>query len=193
MSTSFTVHTINSAPEGSKATLEKVKKNFGMVPNLYGVLAEAPAAVEAYSELSRIVNSTSFSSTERHVIWLTINAYHECHYCMAAHTMMAKGDKVDDAIIETARNGGSYEDAKLEALRVFTLAVVEGRGWVSEQAVNAFIEAGFNQAQILEIILISAQKVISNYTNHFAHTPVDAPFQAFEWQPATTRLDAANS
>ena len=119
--TTFTVHSPDSAPAESRELLERVQRRNGMVPNLYGVLAEAPIAVEAYDTLASLLMRSSFTPTERHVVWFTINAYHDCHYCMAAHTFLAKGEGVPEDVIETARAVGAYEDPKLEALRVFTV------------------------------------------------------------------------
>jgi len=179
--TTFTVHNAVSAPAESKAQLEQAQQKYGQVPNLYGVLAEAPIAVEAYDTLGSLAMRTSFSPTERHVVWFTINAYHDCHYCMAAHTFLAKGETVSEAVIETARAVGSYEDPKLEALRVFTLSLVENRGWVSPQELEVFQSAGFTKQNVLEIIVIISHKVLSNYTNHIVSTPVDDPFSQYAW------------
>ena len=180
MSNDFTTYTIENAPEASKATLESASRNFGMVPNLLGVLAESPAAIKAYTQLGSLVGETTFTTTQRHIIWLTINAYHECHYCMAGHSAMATADKVDKAVIDTARAQGVYDDPTLEALKQFTLQLLDSRGWASEKHVQSFLEAGFSKENILEILVFISHKVLSNYTNHLADTPVDDAFKAFE-------------
>ncbi|WP_262880616.1 carboxymuconolactone decarboxylase family protein [Psychrobacter sp. ANT_WB68] len=92
--------------------------------------------------------------------------------------------KVDDAITEALRNETALPTDKLEALRHFTLSVVRGRGNVDDDAVQAFLDAGFTKRQVLEVVLAAAQKVMSNYTNHLANTPIDKPFQKFEWHKA---------
>ena len=179
--TTFTIHTTDSAPAGSKERLAAAQQHYGRIPNLYGVLAEAPIAVEAYDMLGGLLMQASFTPTERHVVWFTINAYHDCHYCMAAHTLLAKGERVPEDVIETARAAGSYEDPKLEALRVFTLKAVENRGWVSPEDLDAFLAAGFTKQNVLEIVVVIAHKVLSNYTNHIVATPVDDAFKQFTW------------
>ncbi len=179
--TTFTIHTADSAPAESKEQLETTQKRKGLIPNLYGVLAEAPIALEAYETLANLLMRSSFTPTERHVVWFTINAYHDCHYCMAAHTRLAKGEKVPEDVIETARAVGSYEDPKLEALRVFTLNLVENRGWASPEGLEAFLGAGFTKQNVLEIVVVIAHKVLSNYTNHIVDTPVDDAFKRFTW------------
>ena len=76
---------------------------------------------------------------------------------------------------------GVYDDPKLEALRVFTLILTENRGWAAPEAVEAFLAAGFNRQNVLEIIVVIAHKVLSNYTNHLAEPPLDAAFGQFIW------------
>ena len=100
---------------------------------------------------------------------------------MAAHTLLAKGEKVPEGVIETARAVGSYEDPKLEALRLFTLNLVENRGWASPEALEAFLGAGFTKQNVLESLVVIAHKVLSNYTNHIVDTPVDDAFKQFTW------------
>lgn len=90
--------------------------------------------------------------------------------------------KVDDAITEALRNETALSSDRLEALRTFTLAMVRERGEVDQATVQRFLDAGFTRQQVLEIVLGIAQKVMSNYTNHLAETPVDAPFQPFVWK-----------
>ena len=179
--TTFTIHTPDSAPAESKEQLATARARYGQIPNLYGVLAEAPIAVEAYDTLGSLLMRSSLTPTERHVVWFTINAYHDCHYCMAAHTALAKGENVPEDVIETARAVGSYADPKLEALRVFTLNLVENRSSASPQDFEAFLAAGFTKQTVLEIVVVIAHKVLSNYTNHIVDTPVDDVFSRFTW------------
>ena len=179
--TTLKVHDIESAPEGSKGLLENSQKSFGMIPGLHGVLAASPKILEAYQTLHKLFTETSFNNDELTVVWQTINVEHACHYCVPAHTGIAKMMKVDDAITEALRNETPLADAKLEALRTMTLTIVRNRGNVTQDDLDAFYTAGYGEQQVLEIILGLSQKVISNYTNHIAHTPVDAPFQGFAW------------
>jgi len=85
----FIVHTKDTAPEKSVAVLEGAEKTFGFIPNLMGTMAES-ATAEGYLTLSRIFDQTAFSRTERQVIILAASRYNECHYCMAAHSMVAE-------------------------------------------------------------------------------------------------------
>lgn len=178
---SYTLHDKTTAPAESQPLLENSVNAFGMIPNLHAVMAEAPGLLEGYQQLHQLFIDSSFDADELTVVWQTINVEHECHYCVPAHTGIAKSMKVDDAITEALRNETPLPSDKLEALRTFTLAMVRNRGNVDTSAVNDFLAAGYTQRQVLEVVLGLAQKVMSNYTNHLAETPVDEPFKAFEW------------
>lgn len=183
----FIVHTKDTAPEKSVAVLEGAEKTFGFIPNLMGTMAESPATAEGYLTLSRIFDQTAFSRTERQVIILAASRYNECHYCMAAHSMVAEMQKVPQEVTEAIRNDRPITDPKLEALRQFTTRMVDKRGWVSDEERQAFVDAGYSRQQILEVILGVTYKTLSNYVNHNADTPVDAAFAAKTWSPPTAR------
>ncbi|WP_029060911.1 carboxymuconolactone decarboxylase family protein [Labrenzia sp. DG1229] len=182
--TDFTLHTLESAPDESRPLLDNSLKAFGMIPNLHAVMADSPQHLEAYQKLHELFQQTSLSVVEQTVVWMTINVEHACHYCVPAHTAIAHMQKVNAGLIESLRNAAPLGDEKLEALRRFTLKVVRQRGVVSDEDTDAFLKAGYSKRQILDVILGVAQKVMSNYVNHLADTPVDAPFRNFEWKPA---------
>lgn len=182
--TDFTLHDKQSAPAESTALLDVSINAFGMVPNLHAVMAEAPGLLEGYQRLHQLFLDSSFDDEETTVVWQTINVEHACHYCVPAHTGIAKSMKVDDAITDALRDETPLPTAKLEALRDFTLSVVRDRGNVNDDTVQTFLNAGFTKRQVLEVVLATAQKVMSNYTNHLANTPIDKPFQKFEWHKA---------
>ncbi len=158
----------------------------GLLHQALGHYPEAPALLDGYKHLHRLFGEeTSFDKDEITVVWQTINVEHDCHYCVPAHTGIAKMMKVDDAILDALRDETSLPDAHLEALRTFSLQVVRQRGDVTDAQVQTFLDAGYSRRQILEVVLGVAQKVMSNYTNHLAQTPVDEPMQAFAWEKAS--------
>ncbi|KPB00766.1 carboxymuconolactone decarboxylase family protein [Ahrensia marina] len=182
--TDFTLHDETSAPEESQPLLQKSKSAYGMVPGLHAVMAESPGLLEAYQRVHELFANSSFNADELTVVWQTINVENECHYCVPAHTGIAKNMGVDDAITEALRNETPLPTEKLEALRDFTLSVVRDRGNVADAKVQAFLDAGYTKRNILEVILGYSQKIMSNYTNHLANTPVDKAFEKFEWHKA---------
>lgn len=181
--TDFTLHDESTAPEASKALLEGSKKAFGMIPNLHRAMAESPELLDAYKHLHTLFLNTSFTPTEQNVVWLTINVEHACHYCVPAHTAIAHSMQVDPEVIEALRQARPLSDAKLDALRVFTLELLRQRGDVSSEQLATFLDAGYSRQQVLEVLLGVAQKVMSNYLNHIVDTPVDEAFKKFAWQP----------
>lgn len=180
----FKIHTIETAPEDSKELLKGAEKLLGFIPNLYGIMAEAPAALNAYNGISQNFENSSFNATEKQIVLLSTSYVNECHYCMAVHSTVGQMQKIDEGIIETLRTGRPIKDEKLEALRKFTQAVVERRGWINEDDVNAFLSAGYSKAQLLEVIVGVTQKTLSNYINHIVQTPLDAAFEANKWESA---------
>ena len=184
----FLTHTIESAPEAAKPFLQGAKDAYTFVPNLLGTMATSPAILEGYMTLAGIFDKTDLSETERQIILMTNNRLNGCTYCMAAHTTISQMAKVPSDVIDALRDGTSIADPKLEALRVFTEVVNETRGWPAQEQVDAFLAAGYTQQAVLDVILGTSLKVMSNYTNHIAHTKVDAAFAPNAWAP---RPDAA--
>lgn len=178
----FTFHTEETAPEASKPLMQQSIKAFGRLPGLHKVLAESPQAYEAYQTLHKLFQETSFDAEELTVVWQTINVEHECHYCVPAHTGIAHMMNVDPSLIEALRNSEPMPNAKLQALQNTTLEMVRNRGHLTPETIDAFFAAGYGPKQLLEINLGLAQKVMSNYVNHFAETPVDEVFKRFAWE-----------
>jgi len=183
--TDFTLHNVESAPEKSKPLLEKSQKAMGMIPGLHAVMAEAPGMLEAYQTVHQLALDSSFDKDEVTVVWQTINVENACHYCVPAHTGIAKMMEVSDDITNPLRDEKPLPSDKLEALRTFTLAVMNKHGNVSKADLDAFYSAGYKHRQVLEVIMVLSQKIMSNYTNHIAQTPVDEPFKKFEWKKAS--------
>ncbi|MBD2771918.1 carboxymuconolactone decarboxylase family protein [Iningainema tapete] len=177
----FTIHTIDSAPVDSKAALIHAQQTFGFIPNLEGIIAEAPALLKGSMALWDLFATTSFSPIEQQVIYLTINYEHECHYCMAAHSGLAKMIGMNSEDIQALRDRTPLKDPQLQALRHFTQRMIQARGWVEDREIEEFLAVGYSQRQVLEVILGIAIKVIHNYTNHIAKTPLEKPFQSYTW------------
>ncbi len=179
--TTFPLHSSETAPESSRPILAATQKKFGFVPNLFRVMAEAPAAGEAYMAVMDIFERSSLSDAEQQTILLSVSFVNECEYCMAAHSMVAGMKNVPAEIIEALRSGTMLPDTKLDALAVLTRSVVETRGWPTEAAKEAFFAAGYGTREYLEVIVGVTVKTLSNYVNHAADTPLDTAFEAAKW------------
>ncbi|WP_323803670.1 carboxymuconolactone decarboxylase family protein [Sulfitobacter litoralis] len=185
---SFPSHDLDTAPEASKPLLEQSQKAFGRLPGLHKVLAESPQAYEGYQVLHKLFTETDFDAEELTVVWQAINVENECHYCVPAHTGIAKMMKVSDEISDALRNEAALPTPKLEALRTFTVQMFRQRGNVSDDQMKAFFDAGYGHRAVLDVILGMAQKTMSNYVNHVAQTPVDDVFKPLAWERGDTPL-----
>ena len=175
------IHAVESAPEAAQAALRHSLDNYGFVPNLHGVMAEAPPILKAYKTLGELYAETSMSVLERQVVLLSISAFHGCDYCMAAHSMLATMEKMPADVLEALRAGTPIPDPKLEALKSFATRMAESRGRVTPAEVEALKAHGYTEATVLEVVLAVGYKVLSNYVNHLKETPLDAPFTDFAW------------
>lgn len=182
--TEFPVHNKDSAAKEARQTLEVVERTFGFIPNLLGVMAGSPALAEAYIALSDIFERKSaLTAIERQVVLLTVSRFHECRYCMAAHSMTATMAEVPTEVIDALRQDRPLADSKLEALRHLVVDLVESRGWPARQVLQDFYDAGYRPEQVLDVLVGVGQKTLSNYTNHLAGTPVDSAMEAHTWSP----------
>ena len=179
----FPIHTKTTAPQQSQPILEQVESTFGFVPNIFGVLAESPTALHAYSAIMEAMKHSGLSLIEQQVAILAVSTQNGCTYCVAAHSTVAGMLKMPVTILNELRDQQPLSDPKLEALRAFTLSVVTHRGWVPQEDTLAFTNAGYERRHILDVLTIVAQKTLSNYVNHLAHTPLDAQFSAQQWDP----------
>lgn len=177
----FEIDNRETAPEASRDILKAVEQKYGFIPNLLGVMASAPGLLRAYTTLSALFDESSLSPAERQVVLIAASVENGCQYCVAAHTVIAAMQNVPPEVVHALRTSAPIADAKLESLRRFTQEVVATRGWPPAEAVLAFESAGYSSSQALEVILGIGMKILSNYTNHLAQTPLDAPFSRAAW------------
>lgn len=176
--------TIEDAPTASRSLLEAVKKQLGVVPNLFRLVAKSPAALEGYLGLSGALAKGKLPAATRERIALAVAEVNGCSYCLSAHTYLGKNlAKLDDAEIAANRNGGS-NDPKADAAVRFAAKVATARGHVSDEDVRALKLAGYDDAQVIEIVQHVALNTWTNYINEVGKTEIDFPIVA-------TRANAA--
>jgi AhpD family alkylhydroperoxidase len=135
----------------------------------------------------RFRKHSGFTPVEQEVVLLTISRGNGCNYCMAAHSVIAdQMSKVPPPVTEAIREGQFIPETKLAALSTFTDILLSTRGLPAKADVAAFLNAGYEEHHILEIILAIAVKTLSNYSNHLFHTPLDKMFASREWSLAET-------
>ncbi|OGT55907.1 MAG: hypothetical protein A3E01_14865 [Gammaproteobacteria bacterium RIFCSPHIGHO2_12_FULL_63_22] len=182
----FSFPTVETAPVAARETLAAVNKNFGFVPNLLSGLANSPVALHTYLGLAEQFGKTSLSPAEQQAVSISTSTENRCDYCVAAHSVLA-GKSLSPSQISALRSGTPTGNSRLDAVATFTRAVVNQRGFISEDQLAAFFGAGFNRAQVLEVLVGISQKTLSNYANHLLGTPLDAAFESARWQPAEDR------
>jgi uncharacterized peroxidase-related enzyme len=167
--------TIESAPAASRPLLEAVKKQLGAAPNLFRLVANSPAALEGYLGLNGALNKGALPAPTRERIALAVAEINGCDYCLSAHTYLGKNvAKLDDAEM-TANRAGSSTDPRADAAVRFAAKVVRQRGHVSEDDLRAVKAAGYDDGQIIEIVLHVALNTLTNYVNEVAKTEIDFP------------------
>ncbi len=178
----FTNHTTGTAPADSISTMNSVQAAWGMVPNLVGTLAESPTALKATVGLLGALEAGTFSPAEQQIIAISVSRVNSCGYCVAAHSAMSVALDVDAAAISSARDGSPQVSPKLETLRRTAEALVLDRGHLTSEAIDAFIGAGFDKAQLLELVAWVGVKTITNYTNHLADIALDEAYRPMAWE-----------
>jgi uncharacterized peroxidase-related enzyme len=178
----------------ARAVLEKAKAQVGFIPNMYAGMANSPGLLETYIDgYDRFRRNSGFTPAEQEVVFLTISRGNGCDYCMAAHSVIAdQMSKVPPPLTEAIRGGQTIPEPKLAALSTFTDTLLSTRGLPSKADVHDFLNAGYEERHVLEIILAIAVKTLSNYSNHLFHTPLDKMFASREWKEPATACAATN-
>ncbi len=177
----------STAPAASLEALATTKKNFGMIPNVEKVMALSPQLLSGYAHMWDLFETTTFTPIERQVVYMTANFENECNYCVPWHTMLAKKAGMEPSEVAALRSGAPLSDPKLEALRGFARALIANRGKASEADLRVFFNAGYSNVQALEVILGLSIKLISNYTNSIAGTPLDPEVEKLRWEKPVIR------
>ena len=161
-------------PEASKPVLDAVQKQLGVIPNLFRLVANIPAALSGYASFSGALGKTLDVKT-RERIALAVAQVNGCDYCLSAHTYLGLNlAKLDEAEIAHNRRGGS-SDPKADAAVRFAARVVEARGHLGDDEIAAVRQAGFSDGQIVEIVAVVAENCFTNFINEVAQTVIDFP------------------
>ena len=165
----------DQTPADTRPLLDAVKKHLGVVPNLMKVIGHSPAALGGYLALSGELAKGALGAKTGERIALAIAEINACGYCLAAHTYLGRNvAKLDEAEIAANRDGAS-NDPKADAAVRFAASVARERGHVSDAVVRAVKEAGYSDAEVMEIVVHVALNTLTNYVNEVAQTEIDFP------------------
>jgi uncharacterized peroxidase-related enzyme len=171
--TQFTVPTRSEVSENNQAIFDNLQKALGFVPNLYATFALNDTALGDYLTLQN--RKSTLRAKEREVINLVVSQVNECAYCLAAHTALGKMNGFSDDQILEIRSGEVGFDAKLDALAQFVQDITIHRGKPSAESTERLFAAGYTQANLIDILIVIGDKIISNFLHGVTQIPVDFP------------------
>lgn len=177
----FPVHTLDSAPDGSKDALRTLQQFLGLIPNLAATMAGSPTLVNGFVGAFGNFGKGTFSGAQRQALLLANAVANRSPWAVAFHSTAALREGVAKADVEALRAGNDPADRGLAALAATTRAFIERRGHLEPREVEAFVAAGFAPAQLLEILAGLAISIMANYTGNVAPPPLEAPFAAQKW------------
>jgi len=177
----FPVHSLDSAPAQSKPSLEALQGAFGRIPNIAGAMATSPVLISSLVGLFQKVHGGSFSEEQIQVLLLTNAVTNACAWAVAFHTALALKEGVDAADVEKIREGRNPRNPKNSALSSLARTLIEKRGHVDDADTSKFLQTGFTESHLLEVIAVIAASTMTNYTGSVTHPPLEAAFAKYSW------------
>ena len=177
---SFTLYDESTAPESTKENLADVRKAYGMMPNLYGYLAESPVALNAYLHINeQLMKKSSLTPAQVQVALLAISEVNGCEFCIAAHSWVSSTQKANEQTVKAIREGREVDDPQDRALVQLVQAIVKDRGYVADEIIDQFLDAGFTKENMFDLLVCNMLKSLSNYANHITKTEVNPELASF--------------
>ncbi len=177
----FTDHTIESAPPASRRFMAGTERHLGYLPAATARWAASPHLLNGFAELSGLFESSTLDPVAREVVIMTVATRNGCHLCIAMHTARLSAMGPDPTLIAALRDGPheALADPELEAVRIFTLRVLDTAGDVPDDALRAFLAHGHTAQNALEVVLGVAAYTLSTLANRLTGAPVDEQLRQF--------------
>lgn len=169
----FNVPSRDQVSENNQAIFDNLEKNLGFVPNLYAAYAYNDTALGDYLQFQS--RKSTLRAKEREVINLVVSEVNDCRYCQSAHTALGKMNGFSDEQILEIRSGVASFDSKLDALAKFTKNISINRSKPDSEYVQALFDAGYNEANLIDILIVIGDKYISNFVHGVTQVPIDFP------------------
>ena len=177
----FTIHTPDSAPEGTRQALGALEQNVGFIPNHAATIGGSPVALQGFVAMQSALRRSSLTPAEREIVGITVSRENGSAYSMAAHSTFAERAGLAPEEIAALRDGGTLADARHEALHAFTVDLLRSRGRL---AADDLLAAGYSGEQALEAVTQIAYTTMANFAAGVADTPVDTAFESYAWAAA---------
>ena len=175
----FTRHTIESAPAAARRAMTGTISHNGYLPTAIGLLATSPELLDGFLRMSAAFDGTTLDPVAREVLVMTMATRNGCHLCVAMHTARLTKLGADEALIAALRSGSAPADERLDAIRVFTLRVLETTGDVGDDALKAFLAHGYTERNALEVVLGIGAYTLSTLANRLTAAPIDEPLRQY--------------
>ncbi|MGH3357260.1 MAG: carboxymuconolactone decarboxylase family protein [Nocardioidaceae bacterium] len=177
----FPQHTVESAPAGARPRMEAVSSRFGFLPAGVALLASSPETLEGFLGVSARFEVSTLDPISREVVVLTVATRYECHVCVAMHSAALQRLDPPSGLVAALRGRRPLGDSRLEALRTFTIAAMDGNGVVADDLFAAFLAAGYDRRNALEVVLAIGAYTLSAFANRMTGAPLDDAFAPFAW------------
>ncbi len=169
----FSVPTRNEVSQTNQAIFDNLEKSLGFVPNLYAYYGKNETALADYLALQN--RKSTLKAKEREVVNIVTSQINGCRYCQSAHTVLGKMNGFTDEQVLELRKGNASFDAKLDALVKFTASVVQNRGNATQESKDAFFAAGYTEVNMIDVVIVVGDKIISNYIHNLTGFAIDFP------------------
>lgn len=175
----FTEHTIESAPPAARRSMTATTSRLGYLPSAVALMATSPDLLDGFLKLNGMFEQTTLDPIAREALIMTIATRNRCHLCVAMHTARLTALDADADLIAALRGGAALADPRLDAIRTFTLRVLDTSGDVGEAALRAFLAQGYTEQNALEVVLGIGAYTMSTLANRLTGAPVDEPLRQF--------------
>jgi len=175
----FPEHTVESAPSGSRRFMVATQNHLGYLPAATARWAASPQLLEGFARMTAIFENSTLDPVAREVVVMTIATRNGCHICVAMHTARLSALGVLPDVVAALRDALPLGDERLDAIRVFTLRVLDTAGDVGDDALRAFLASGYTRQNALEVVLGIGTYTMSTLANRLTGAPVDDQLRAF--------------
>jgi len=169
---------MDSVPVDGKELVAGMAGVFGFVPNLGYALGAEPAVLDVYIKMLQALSHTVLEPIAQQVALGAASHVNGADYAVAVHATLASRLGASKEIVNTIRNGGSFSDPKLEAVRRFTAAIASKRTQISDSDVKALVAAGYDRRAAVALALAAGAKTLVNAVAHLSRPSIDEGFQA---------------
>jgi AhpD family alkylhydroperoxidase len=177
--TVFTEHTVESAPSAARRAMAATADHLGYLPSAVARMATSPHLLDGFLKLRGSFDATTLDPLARETVIMTISARNGCDICIAMHTARLRAMEADDTLIAALRTEGALPDPRLNAIRLFTLRVLDTAGDVGDTTLREFLANGYTAQHALEVVLGIGAYTMSTMANRLTGAPVDDQLRQF--------------